>query len=57
MQYEVTINFDIPCTRDGGSQPHVEGFMPLWDSIIASRGFGWDTNPFVWVLEFRRVQP
>ena len=42
---------------DGGSQPHVEGFTLLWDSINAPRGFGWDTNPFVWSLEFRRVRP
>jgi hypothetical protein len=27
----------------------------LWDSINASRGFGWDVNPWVWVIEFRKV--
>lgn len=32
-----------------------ELFWPkLWDSINAKRGFGWETNPFVWVLEFRK---
>lgn len=30
-------------------------FRNLWDSIYAARGFGWDTNPWVWVIEFRRV--
>lgn len=25
----------------------------LWDSINAKRGFGWDTNPWVWVVEFK----
>jgi hypothetical protein len=27
-------------------------FMSLWDSINAKRGYGWDTNPHVWVVEF-----
>ncbi len=31
-------------------------FHALWDSINAKRGYGWDTNPWVWVIEFRRVK-
>ena len=31
------------------------GFRVLWDSINAKRGYGWDVNPWVWVVEFRRV--
>lgn len=30
-------------------------FIGLWDSINAKRGYGWDKNPWVWVLTFRRV--
>lgn len=30
-------------------------FAELWDSINAKRGFGWDVNPWVWVVEFERV--
>jgi hypothetical protein len=30
-------------------------FMELWDLINAKRGFGWDLNPWVWVIEFRRM--
>jgi hypothetical protein len=30
-------------------------FSTLWDSINAKRGFGWDKNPWVWVLEFKQV--
>ena len=31
-----------------------QGFRCLWDSINAKRGFGWDANPWVWVVEFER---
>lgn len=30
-------------------------FRTLWDSINAKRGCGWDANPWVWVVEFRRL--
>jgi len=30
-------------------------YATLWDSINAKRGFGWDKNPWVWVLEFKRI--
>lgn len=29
------------------------GFRDLWDGINTKRGFAWDTNPWVWVVEFR----
>ena len=41
---------------DGGSCPFCEGFRRLWDSINAKRGHGWDTNPWVWVVSFERVE-
>jgi hypothetical protein len=31
------------------------GFAILWDSINAKRGFGWNINPWVWVIEFKQV--
>ncbi|WP_425469526.1 hypothetical protein [Paraburkholderia azotifigens] len=33
-----------------------DSFRTLWDSINASRGFGWDVNPWIWALSFRRVE-
>ncbi|MGJ4851887.1 hypothetical protein ACH6CV_16745 [Bacillota bacterium Meth-B3] len=30
-------------------------FEILWDSINAKHGFGWDTNPWVWVVEFQQI--
>lgn len=32
------------------------GFQELWDALNAKRGFGWDANPWVWVVEFRQVE-
>lgn len=31
-------------------------FRELWNSINAARGIGWDMNPWVWVVSFRRVE-
>ena len=30
-------------------------FHVLWDSLNIKRGYGWDTNPWVWVIEFERI--
>lgn len=30
-------------------------FGELWDSINTKRGYGWDKNPWVWVISFKRV--
>jgi hypothetical protein len=35
---------------------HVQGFAKLWNALNASRGYGWDANPWVWVVAFRRVE-
>ena len=32
-------------------------FIELWDSINGKRGYTWETNPFVWVITFRRFTP
>jgi len=34
-----------------------QSFARLWDSLNAKRGYGWDVNPWVWVVEFRQIQP
>lgn len=35
---------------------HRTGFEFLWDSLNEKRGFGWEANPWVWVVTFRRVK-
>jgi hypothetical protein len=41
--------------ENGKHYPHY--FAYLWDSLNAKRGYSWDANPWVWVIEFRRVEP
>lgn len=33
-----------------------DAFAKLWDSINAKRGFGWESDPWVWVIEFKKLQ-
>ena len=40
--------------RDYYATPR-RAFKALWDSINVRRGYGWDTNPWVWVVEFRVI--
>lgn len=30
-------------------------FKSLWDKINAKRGYGWDRNPWVWVVAFEKI--
>jgi hypothetical protein len=30
-------------------------FRLLWDGINAKRGYGWDANPYVWVVSFEKA--
>ena len=36
--------------------PYVANYSVLWDSLNAGRGYGWSVNPWVWVIEFKRVE-
>lgn len=35
----------------------VPAYASLWNELNAKRGYGWDVNPWVWVIEFKVVQP
>lgn len=45
--------------REGAPAPSPEadreGFAQWWSAVNANRGTTWDRNPWVWVVEFRRV--
>lgn len=45
---------DVDCRE---CDTHVKRYQHLWDSLNAERGYGWNTNPWVWVIEFRRIDP
>lgn len=50
--------FDEGCLPSETLIPYelaIDHFRELWDSINAKRGYGWDVNPWVWVIEFRRL--
>ena len=40
---------------DCGDESLENRFRELWDSINAKRGFGWDGNPWVWVIKFEVI--
>lgn len=33
-----------------------EAFAATWDSLYAARSLGWDVNPWVWVVTFKRAE-
>ncbi|MBP0589312.1 hypothetical protein J8I87_06180 [Paraburkholderia sp. LEh10] len=34
----------------------IHSFQTLWDGLNAERGFRWTVNPWVWVVEFKRIE-
>jgi hypothetical protein len=40
----------------GVLNPYVANYSVLWDEINERRGFGWDVNPWVWVLGYKPVE-
>jgi hypothetical protein len=46
------------CLQTGPHSPDCKCdtlFYNTWNDINAKRGYGWDTNPWVWVIEFERI--
>lgn len=46
------------CSRNPEDQlDPVEYFGLLWNSINQAKGYGWENDPWVWVVEFRKIEP
>lgn len=43
----------VPSLRES----ETDAFHNLWDSINASRGYSWESNPWVYAISFHRVTP
>jgi len=43
-----------PIYHHYGEEAHRIWFQYLWDSINEQRGFGWEANPWVWVIDFKK---
>ena len=47
---------DLPLKERKRGWKYRNGFSALWDSINRKQGFGWDANPWVWVIEFKVIE-
>jgi hypothetical protein len=52
---EVSLDERAQCGWSVGDAS-ISRFRQIWDSLNARRGFGWNMNPWVWVLEFERTE-
>lgn len=49
------------CIAEGITWPNVDlctprgEFSRLWSEINAKRGYGWESNPYVWAISYRRI--
>jgi hypothetical protein len=51
-------NIDVYQTYDPVQMDSArQWFKGLWNSINGPRGYGWEQNPWVWCVTFKRVQP
>jgi len=47
----------FPYPTSGTGVNPILWYFALWDRINHKRGFGCDVNPWVWVIEFKRIEP
>src|SRR5450759_1583123 len=44
---------DYDAFLDAQEKIAVEAYQELWDKINGKRGYRWDTNPYIWAIEFK----
>lgn len=44
------------CYNTGYVVTPKQEFIYLWNDMYVKRGYGWDTNPYVWVIEFEKIK-
>jgi hypothetical protein len=47
---------DVRDTQNTILRTYHECWITLWDSLNATRGYPWSSNPWVWVYEFKRMR-
>jgi hypothetical protein len=46
---------DCDLLHYGGGKKCRRWYQAGWDALNARRGFGWEKNPWVWVIQFKRA--
>ena len=49
-------DFDRDDPMNDPRECHVAGYMKLWDSINAKRGYPWASNPWVWAITYKLLE-
>lgn len=49
------IKLDYDITDIWSADSYIDEFKKVWDSIYEKQGFGWNENPWVYVIEFERL--
>ena len=34
----------------------ISEYQTLWNDLYKSKGYGWDDNPWVWIIEFEQIK-
>lgn len=49
-------HMDMGASQEWRYDSPLQIFEAMWNSIYARRGQGWDVNPWVWGIIFKRVE-
>ena len=44
------------CMNTGYLESPIVGFEELWNALYLDKGYGWNENPWVWVIKFEKLQ-